>query len=83
MSPIYLAPSDPPLKVVCAWCPDFVPAPPTDGTEVTHGICATCLARLKREEEEAAAEREDADDDRDELAGAECGANCGYCGRCS
>lgn len=37
-----------PLRVVCAWCPDFRP-PVTGETGVTHGICPACAAKLAAE----------------------------------
>lgn len=34
----------PPRIVVCAWCPGFKPGHPPELT--SHGICATCFARV-------------------------------------
>jgi len=68
---------------VCAWCPDFNPANQPAG--ISHGICQACSDRLAEAEALADADERlaDADDDRDDDAGARCTAACGFCGRCS
>jgi mono/diheme cytochrome c family protein len=41
-----------PLVTVCAWCPDATEqtaAARAHGHEVSHGICAACVARLEAE----------------------------------
>jgi len=70
-----------PAPSICAWCsPDaVVPA----GT--SHGMCQACSDAMIFDAMHAtdAAPVDEAPADRDEDAGAMCGAGCGWCGRCS
>ena len=61
----------------CAWCPDFDPT--TQAPGLSHGMCQACSDRALFELMHSV----DRPDEREELAGATCGAACGYCGRCS
>jgi hypothetical protein len=83
MVTVRLTDSAPLRPTICAWCPEFNPA--LHGVDVSHGMCQACsdlmiFNAMKRRREER--ERDD-DDARAELGGSTCGANCGYCGRCS
>lgn len=37
-----------PLRIVCAWCPGFNAYAP-ENVGASHGICATCAARVREE----------------------------------
>jgi hypothetical protein len=82
-------PTTAPLRVVCAWCPGFVPG--QQPADRTTGICQSCsdkmiFAAVKRAElmPDALVALEplniDIDDDQ---AGSTCSRACGFCGRCS
>jgi hypothetical protein len=43
-------PSAPP-KVICAWCPEYVP-PKRGEPPVSHGMCAACAKRWNAQLEE-------------------------------
>lgn len=79
-----------PASPRCPWCPGFTPS--LDDSGVSHHMCPSCRDRLifeamKRRPTPVDVELpepvDDDDDDRGELSGSTCGANCGYCGRCS
>ena len=37
-----------PLKVICAWCPDFDPRDPKNA-EASHGMCPACAKKFKEQ----------------------------------
>jgi hypothetical protein len=53
-------PADPPLVVICSWCPDSpeqVASARAHGYDVTSTICPTCYAKVSAEIDAEAAKR--------------------------